>query len=338
MFNPERIHNLTIKLLKISKYIPFCNYFLRLRYVVKSPKLERKVIGLKFANPVGLAAGFDKNAEVYNELADLGFGFVEIGTVTRLPQKGNPKPRLFRLFKDKAIINRMGFNNDGIDNMLENLRKRRRKNLIIGGNIGKNTDVKNENAAIDYERTIAKLYNYVDYFVINISCPNVHDLRELQNAEYLTKLLTQLIEFRRYRDVYKPMLVKISPDLSFEQIDEILDIIRTLGMDGVVATNTTTSRENLKTNAKDVQKAGNGGLSGAPLTNRALEIISYISKKTEGILPVIGVGGIMSEDDAINMLNAGARLVQIYTGFIYQGPKFVKRINKRILKEMKSEE
>ena len=337
LFNPERIHHITVRLLKITRYIPLSNFFLRWRYAVNSPKLEHKVIGLKFKNPVGLAAGFDKNAEVYNELADLGFGFVEVGTVTRLSQGGNPKPRIFRLLKDKAIINRMGFNNGGVDNAFENLRKKRRKNLIIGGNIGKNTDISNENAAIEYEKTITKLYNYVDYFVINISCPNVHDLRDLQNAEYLTKLLTQLIEFRRYRDVYKPMLVKISPDLSFEQIDEILDIIRTLGMDGVVATNTTTSRNNLKTNENDVQKIGNGGLSGSPLTQRSLEIISYINKKTEGILPIIGVGGIMTEDDAINMLKAGARLVQIYTGFIYQGPKFVKRINKRILKELEAE-
>jgi dihydroorotate dehydrogenase len=333
MFNPERIHNLTVSLLKITKYIPFFNVLLRLIYVVKSPKLERKVIGLNFKNPVGIAAGFDKNAEIYNELSDLGVGFVEIGTVTRNAQKGNDKPRLFRLLRDKAIINRMGFNNNGVDNAVENLRKKRRRNLIIGGNIGKNTDIHNENAPIEYEKTISKLYNYVDYFVINISCPNVSDLQNLQTGECLTKLLTQLTEFRRYRDIYKPMLIKISPDLSFEQIDEILDIIRTIGMDGVVATNTTTSRENIKTSKKEVQRAGNGGLSGEPLTKRSLEIISYISKKTDGDLPIIGVGGIMTEDDAINMLEAGARLVQIYTGFIYNGPNFVKRINKRISKQ-----
>jgi dihydroorotate dehydrogenase len=331
MFNPERIHNLTVSLLKITKYIPFCNYLLRLIYVVKSPKLERKVIGLNFKNPVGIAAGFDKNAEVYNELSDLGFGFIEIGTVTRNAQKGNVKPRLFRLLRDKAIVNRMGFNNNGVDNAVENLRKKRRRNLIIGGNIGKNTDIDNENAPIEYEKTISKLYNYVDYFVINISCPNISDLQNLQTSEHLTKLLTQLTEFRRYRDTYKPMLIKISPDLSFEQIDEILDIIRTIGMDGVVATNTTTSRDNLKTSKKEVQRAGNGGLSGEPLTKRSLEIISYINKKTDGDLPIIGVGGIMTEDDVINMLAAGARLVQIYTGFIYNGYNFAKRINKRIL-------
>jgi dihydroorotate dehydrogenase len=333
MFNPERIHNLTVGLLKLTKYIPFCNSLLRMNYVVKSPKLERKVIGLKFKNPVGIAAGFDKNAEVYNELADLGFGFVEVGTVTRNAQKGNVKPRLFRLFKDKAIINRMGFNNDGVDKTLENIRKKRRCNLIIGGNIGKNTDIDNENAPIEYEKTISRLYNYVDYFVINISCPNVGNLQNLQTGESLKKLLGQLTEFRRYRDIYKPMLIKISPDLSFEQIDEILDIIRTIGIDGIVATNTTTTRNNLKTSEKEINRIGNGGLSGSPLTKRSLEIISYINKKTDGDLPVIGVGGIMTEDDAINMLNAGARLVQIYTGFIYNGPKFVKRINKRILQE-----
>jgi dihydroorotate dehydrogenase len=333
MFNPERIHNLTVGLLKLTKYIPAFSSLLRLNYAVKSPKLERKVLGIKFKNPVGIAAGFDKNAEVYNELFDLGFGFVEVGTVTRKAQKGNVKPRLFRLFKDKAIINRMGFNNNGVDKAVENIRKKRRQGLIIGGNIGKNTDVDNENAPIEYEKTLSRLYNYVDYFVINISCPNVGDLQNLQTAEHLKKLLGQLAEFRRYRDVYKPMLIKISPDLNFEQIDEILDVIRRIGIDGIVATNTTTSRDNLKTGAKELQRIGNGGLSGSPLTKRSLEIISYISKKTDGDLPIIGAGGIMTEDDAINMLNAGARLIQIYTGFIYNGPKFVKRINKRILKE-----
>ena len=335
MINPERIHILTVKMLKIARYIPFFNAFLRFAFSVKSPELERKVIGLKFKNPVGFAAGFDKNAEVYNELSDFGFGFIEIGTVTRNAQKGNAKPRLFRLIRDKAIVNRMGFNNNGVEKTLENLRKNRRRNLIIGGNIGKNTNIDNENAPAEYEKTISRLYNYVDYLVINISCPNVDNLQHLQDSEELKRLLAQLTEFRRYRDIYKPMLIKISPDLTFEQIDEILDIIRSLGIDGVVATNTTKSRENLKTSGKNLKKTGDGGLSGAPLTKRALEIIEYINKKTDGDLPIIGVGGIMTEDDAINMLNAGARLVQIYTGFIYNGPKFVKRINKRILAELR---
>jgi dihydroorotate dehydrogenase len=333
MFNPERIHNITVSLLKITKYIPFFNMLMRWNYTVKSPQLERKVLGLKFKNPVGMAAGFDKNAEIYNELSDLGFGFVEVGTITRKAQKGNAKPRLFRLFKDKAIINRMGLNNNGVDRALENIRKKRRQGLIIGGNIGKNTDIDNENAPVEYEKTLLRLYNYVDYFVINISCPNVENLQNLQNAEYLKKLLGQLTEFRRFRDIYKPMLIKISPDLSFEQIDEILDVIRTIGIDGIVATNTTTSRNNLKTSAKEIKKIGNGGLSGEPLTARSLEIIRYINQKTDGDLPIIGSGGIMTENDAINMLNAGARLVQIYTGFIYNGPKFVKRINKRLSEE-----
>jgi dihydroorotate dehydrogenase len=338
MFNPERIHHFTVRMLKISRYIPFCNALLRFNYLVKSPKLERKVIGLKFKNPVGFAAGFDKNAEVYNELSDFGFGFVEIGTVTRNAQKGNPKPRLFRLIRDKAIINRMGMNNIGVEKTLENLKKKRRRNLIIGGNISKNSNIDNENAPIEYEKTISRLYNYVDYFVINVSCPNVSHLQNLQTGEELRKLLAQLTEFRRYRDVYKPMLIKISPDLTFEQIDEILDIIRSLGIDGIVATNTTTSRENLKARKREIKKIGDGGLSGAPLTKRSLEIIEYINKKTDGDLPVIGVGGIMTEEDAINMIKAGARLVQVYTGFIYNGPKFVKRINKRILAELKKTE
>lgn len=338
MFNPERVHNITVRLLKTTKYIPFFNSLLRLNYTVKSPELERKVLGIKFKNPVGLAAGFDKNAEIYNELFDLGFGFVEIGTVTRKAQKGNAKPRLFRLFKDKAIINRMGFNNNGVEKILGNIRKKRRQGLIIGGNIGKNTDIDNENAPIEYEKTLSRLYNYADYFVINISCPNVANLQDMQTGDYLKKLLGQLTEFRRYRDIYKPMLIKISPDLSFEQIDEILDVIRRIGIDGIVATNTTTSRNNLKTGAKEIQRTGSGGLSGSPLTKRALEIISYINEKTDGDLPIIGAGGIMTEDDAINMLNAGARLIQIYTGFIYNGPAFVKRINKRILYEYRTVE
>jgi dihydroorotate dehydrogenase len=337
MFNPERIHNMTVGLLKLIKYIPFCSSLLRLNYTIKSSELERKVIGLKFKNPIGIAAGFDKNAEIYNELADFGFGFIEIGTVTRNAQKGNAKPRLFRLFKDRALVNRMGFNNVGVDKIIENLQKKRRNGLIIGGNIGKNTDIDNENASVEYEKTLSRLYNYADYFVINVSCPNIDGLQSLQTAEYLEKLLGQLTEFRRYRDTYKPMLIKISPDLSFEQIDEMLDVIRTIGIDGIVATNTTTSRSDLKTGAKEIERTGNGGLSGSPLTQRSLEIISYISKKTDGDLPIIGVGGIMSEDDAINMLNAGARLVQIYTGFIYNGPKFAKRINERILKEYQTE-
>ncbi|MDR1347601.1 MAG: quinone-dependent dihydroorotate dehydrogenase [Prevotellaceae bacterium] len=333
IFNPERIHNLTVILLKLTKYIPFFNSLLRLNYVVKSSNLERKVLGLKFKNPVGIAAGFDKNAEVYNELADFGFGFIEIGTVTRNAQKGNVKPRLFRLSKDKALINRMGFNNIGVDKVIENLQKKRRNGLIIGGNIGKNTNIDNENAPAEYEKTLSRLYNYVDYFVINVSCPNIDGLQSLQTAEYLEKLLGQLTEFRRYRETYKPMLIKISPDLSFEQIDEMLDVIRTIGIDGIVATNTTTSRNGLKTGAKEIERTGSGGLSGSPLTKRSLEIISYINKKTDGDLPIIGAGGIMTEDDAINMLAAGARLVQVYTGFIYNGPKFAKQINKRILKE-----
>ncbi|MDR2293199.1 MAG: quinone-dependent dihydroorotate dehydrogenase, partial [Prevotellaceae bacterium] len=205
-------------------------------------------------------------------------------------------------------------------------------------NIGKNTDIDNENAPIEYEKTLSRLYNYADYFVINISCPNVANLQDMQTGDYLKKLLGQLTEFRRYRDIYKPMLIKISPDLSFEQIDEILDVIRRIGIDGIVATNTTTSRNNLKTGAKEIQRTGSGGLSGSPLTKRALEIISYINEKTDGDLPIIGAGGIMTEDDAINMLNAGARLIQIYTGFIYNGPAFVKRINKRILYEYRTVE
>lgn len=313
------------------RYIPFFKSILRSYFTVKDKRLQREVFGLTFPNPVGLAAGFDKNAEVYNELNAFGFGFIEVGTVTPLPQPGNSKPRSFRLPADSAVINRMGFNNNGVEAATKRLTKRRKKGLIIGGNIGKNTLTKNENAVADYERDFVSLYNYVDYFVVNVSCPNIANLNKLQNKHELSVILENLAVQRRFQDVYKPILIKISPDLSFEQIDETLELIRETGLDGVVATNTTTSREGLKTPPQKVEKIGNGGLSGQPLTNRALEVVQYISKQTNGKLPIIGVGGIMCEDDAVNMLKAGASLVQIYTGFIYQGPGFVRRINKRLL-------
>ena len=304
-------------------------------FTVKDKRLQRELFGLTFQSPVGLAAGFDKNAEVYNEMSAFGFGFIEIGTVTPLGQKGNPKPRCFRLPQDKAIINRMGFNNKGADAAANSLKKRKRKaGLIIGGNIGKNTATDNENAANDYLQDFITLYDYVDYFVVNVSCPNVTDLRKLQDKDNLTGILSGLIEQRRFQDVYKPILLKISPDLTIEQVDETLEIINKTGLDGIVATNTTTSREGLQTSAEIIEKIANGGLSGKPLTLRSLEIVRHIAEKTEGKLPIIGVGGIMTEQDAINMLQAGASLVQIYTGFIYEGPGFVKRINRKLLQNM----
>lgn len=335
-FSPERIHHIIVFWLKVMHYIPGARCLLRCIFAVNDKRLNTELFGLNFPNPVGMAAGFDKNAEVYNELGAFGFGFVEVGTVTPLAQKGNPKPRCFRLPADKAIINRMGFNNNGCEAAAKNLRRKRKNGLIIGGNIGKNTLTSNEKAAHDYEKDFICLYDYADYFVVNVSCPNISNLSKLQNKAELSEILTRLTEYRRFQDEYKPILLKISPDLSFEQIDDSLQTIAETGLDGIVATNTTTSRESLQTNAERVKQIANGGLSGAPLTKRSLEVVKYISQKTEGRLPIIGVGGIMTEDDAINMLKAGASLVQVYTGFIYEGPAFVKRINRRILKSLKN--
>jgi dihydroorotate dehydrogenase len=297
---------------------------------VKNKSLEREVFGITFQNPIGFAAGFDKNAEIFDLLGNFGFSFVEIGTVTPKSQPGNPKPRNFRLKKDNAIINRMGFNNDGLSAIIKRLREKRNRTVIVGGNIGKNTVIANTDAVSDYLKTFKGLYDYVDYFTVNVSCPNVDNLTQLQNKTDLEILLKSLVNERKYMDVYKPVLVKISPDLSFEQIDDTLYIIRETGIDGVVATNTTTSREGLKTTAKEIEEIGHGGLSGQPLTKRSLEIVRYICEQTSGKLPVIAVGGIMTVADAINMFEAGASLIQLYTGYIYRGPGFVKKIQKAL--------
>ena len=317
----------------MARYIPLSGSIMRSFFRRNNPKLERTVFGLRFSNPIGFAAGFDKEAKIANQLSDIGFGFVEVGTVTPKPQPGNPQPRCFRIPESKAIINRMGFNSDGIDRVAGRLsRLKRRKDLVVGGNIGKNTQTLNENAPQDYLYGFTQLYPYVDYFTVNISCPNVANLCSLQNRESVTAILQPLVDYRRQQNVYKPILLKLSPDLTFEQVDEQLSVGLGLGIDGIVATNTTTSRNGI--DESKAQEVGNGGLSGAPLTQRALEMVAYISHKTEGKLPIIGVGGIMTEDDAINMLKAGASLIQLYTGYIYQGPAFVKRICKRIEKEL----
>lgn len=328
-FSPETIHHALINMFKVLKYVPFAKITIKSLFSYKKHSLEREVFGLKFPNPVGLAAGFDKNAEVYDVLGCMGFGFVEIGTVTPKPQSGNPKPRLFRLLKDQAFINRMGFNNLGVDNAVKNLRHRNKK-LIIGGNIGKNTATANEDAPADYLRLFRSMYDYVDYFVVNVSCPNVANLRQLQNKDNTVTILQLLRDFRKGQSDYRPILLKISPDLDQEQIDVMIDVVRECKIDGIVATNTTTSRENLKTSNKDVKNIGNGGLSGAPLTKRAIEVVKYIHSQTDGKLPIIGVGGIMTPQDAQDMLNAGASLVQIYSGFVYNGPSLAKKICKLI--------
>ncbi len=291
--------------------------------------LEREVFGIKFPNPVGLAAGFDKNAEIYKQMHDHGFGFIEIGTVTPKPQDGNPKKRIFRLVNDDAIINRLGFNNDGVDQIVNRLKKN--INVIIGGNIGKNKDTPNEKAADDYLICFQKLYDHVDYFAVNVSSPNTPHLRDLQNTEGLRSILIPLIDENKKRS-NKPILLKISPDLNNSDVLSIVDLIQELKIDGIITTNTTLSREKLKSDNK--LKSQKGGLSGAPLRKRSTEVISLIHKYSKGNVPIIGVGGIMSADDALEKLNAGASLIQVYTGFIYNGPSFIYKINREIIKSL----
>lgn len=326
--DPERIHSVINTGLKVANGIGL-GHLMGLIYNPKSLQMETEFCGIKFPNKIGVAAGFDKNAEVYKMLGHLGFGHVEIGTVTPRPQPGNPKPRLFRLPADGALINRMGFNNKGVGAAVRKLRRRNRK-IVIGGNIGKNSATPNENALADYTADFQALYDYVDYITINVSCPNVANLHKLQDKDSLDLILGTLTKLRAQKPVYKPILLKISPDLTFEQIDDTLEAIAQNGIDGVVAANTSTRRDGLKTDAERVKAIANGGLSGLPLRDRSVEIISYIHQKTDGKLPIIGVGGTMSPDDAIAKLNAGATLVQVFTGFIYYGPSLAKDVNKAV--------
>jgi dihydroorotate dehydrogenase len=318
-------------MLKLFLSIPLVSSLIKLTFKKNNILLEKEVFGLKFPNPVGLAAGFDKNAKYIKELSSLGFGFIEIGTVTPKAQPGNPKKRVFRLIDDNALINRLGINNDGCEVCSERL-KNNKENIIIGGNIGKNTNTDNENAIEDYVINFNTLHPYVDYFVLNVSCPNVSNFTKLQDVEFLKNLLPKLKKINENKNKPKPILIKISPDLSTKQLDETIDLIISENLDGIIATNTSTNRENLKTTENELKEIGNGGLSGNPIKNRSNEVISYISKKTNKKLPIIGVGGIMSAQDAVDKLNAGADLVQIYTGFIYAGPSIIKQINELIIK------
>ena len=329
-FQPETIHHIIVNGIKIFFKIPGIGLLTRIFLRYDDDRLKRTVFGIEFPNPIGFAAGFDKNAEVYNELGNFGFGFVEIGTVTPKGQAGNPKPRCFRIVDDEGIINRMGFNNEGVDAAVARIRKQNNK-IIIGGNIGKNTATTNENAVADYEYCFEALYDYVDYFVINVSCPNVKDLRKLQDTDSLSGIINALTSSRAKKKVRKPILMKISPDLTKETLDETIELVQKSGLDGFVATNTSTSREGLKTNQKRIEEIANGGLSGVPIRNRSTEVIRYIAEKTNRSIPIIGVGGIHSPADAIEKLEAGASLIQLYTGFIYSGPALVKKINKAIL-------
>lgn len=329
---PESAHKLIFRLLIFSRYIPLVSALRRMFASVIHPSLERKVFGLTFKNPVGLAAGLDKNAEVFNELSDFGFGFVEIGTVTPKPQAGNPKPRLFRMVSDEALINRMGFNNLGVKNAVKNLKKYKHR-IIIGGNIGKNTATPNNEAINDYVYCFNELFESVDYFVVNVSCPNIKDLQKLQDKDSLVAILEKLQSINRAKPNPKPILLKIAPDLNNLQLDEIIEIIGITKIDGIVATNTTTSRKGLCRPAEEIESIGNGGMSGKTLTKRSTEVIRYLSERLGKEFPIIGVGGIMTPEDAIDKFNAGATLVQIYSGFIYEGPFLAKKINNAIINQ-----
>ena len=334
----EKAHYFTVNLLKLSLKVPFSKLLFKKLFCLETPLIQRTVFGIDFPNPIGLAAGFDKNATCFNEMEYCGFGFVEIGTVTPLAQDGNDKPRLFRLKKDKAIINRMGFNNNGMVQAVENLkRKSPGSKLIIGGNIGKNKITSNENAIDDYIVSFKALFDYVDYFVVNVSSPNTPDLRALQEKEPLKKILAALQLVNESYPKKKPLLLKIAPDLSNEQLDDIVEIMLELKMDGIVATNTTIQRSGLLADDLQIEKIGTGGLSGRPLSQRSTEVIRYIHQKSKGAFPIMGVGGIHSVEDALEKLDAGATLLQIYTGFIYEGPMLNKRINKAILSRLNNE-
>ncbi|MEW7279558.1 quinone-dependent dihydroorotate dehydrogenase [Aquimarina sp. 2201CG1-2-11] len=330
MFDPEKVHHFTFRAVRLLSRIPFVAPIFRAMYQINNPKLEREVLGLKFKNPVGLAAGFDKNAVLFNELANFGFGFVEIGTVTPRGQEGNPKKRLFRLKEDQGIINRMGFNNKGLEAVISQL-KRNKGKIIIGGNIGKNTDTKPENYTADYLTCFNALHPYVDYFVLNVSCPNVGSHAKLNDKDYLIELIQAVQKANKAFDTEKPIVLKIAPDLNTNQLDEIIELVNETNLDGVIASNTSVDREGLKTSKNRLEAIGNGGLSGQPIKDRSTQVIKYLSEKSNKAFPIIGVGGIHSAKDAVEKLEAGASLVQIYTGFIYKGPALIKQINKALL-------
>jgi len=332
-FDPEKVHYFTFSLIRTLSKIPGVKSIFRSLYLIEDKRLECELFGLKFKNPVGLAAGFDKNAVLYNELANFGFGFIEIGTVTPKGQEGNPKQRLFRLKEDKGIINRMGFNNEGLEAAITQLKKNKGK-LIIGGNIGKNTQTKPEDYTKDYLECFNALHPYVDYFVLNVSCPNVDSHAKLNDKDYLLELINAVQAVNNTFDKQKPILLKIAPDLNEGQLSEIIELVKETNLDGVIASNTSTDRNGLKTSDKRLIEIGNGGLSGQPVNEKSTRVIKYLAEKSNKAFPIIGVGGIHSSEDALAKIEAGADLVQIYTGFIYEGPRLIKRINKAILKQM----
>ncbi len=335
LLDAEKAHHLSFTCIRLLSKIGFAS-LLKSLYTVNDKRLEREIFGLKFRNPVGLAAGFDKNAHMYNQLSDFGFGFIEIGTVTPKVQPGNPRPRLFRLKADQAIINRMGFNNQGVLAAAQRLKKKHK--VLIGGNIGKNKTTSNDEAIKDYLICFDALFDHVDYFVVNVSSPNTPGLRELQEKEPLTALLNELkkengnqASLKNTRE--KPILLKIAPDLTNDQLLDIIGIMEKTRIHGIIATNTTVARPDLKSPGSLVEEKG--GLSGKPLTKRSTEVIRFLSEKSKNAFPIIGVGGIHSPEDALEKLSAGAVLIQLWTGFIYEGPGLVKKINKSILKNYK---
>ena len=326
LFDAELIHEFSVKAIKLLNLLPFSKQILRYFFLTNSKVLERDLFGLNFKNPVGLAAGFDKNAECYNEFSNFGFGFIEIGTVTPLPQPGNPKKRIFRLVEDRSLINRLGFNNKGLDKITNNLRKKR--DIIIGANIGKNFFTENKDGHNDYLKCLQGLHDFVDYFAINISSPNTKNLRQFHDKNLLRPLLESLINYNNSQSSRKPMLLKISPDIERKELDDIISLVSELKIDGIIATNTTISRDNLKSKHKNET----GGLSGELLKDKSNDIIKYLRKNLDKNFPIIGVGGIMSAEDAIEKFKCGADLVQLYTGFIYKGPSLIKKINNLLLK------
>jgi dihydroorotate dehydrogenase len=338
LFSPEKAHHLTMSLFHFALSLPFGKAIFKLLYGVQNKSLERNVMGLTFPNPVGLAAGFDKDGRYFEDIQHIGFGFIEIGTVTPKPQDGNPQPRLFRLPEHEALINRMGFNNEGVGHLVNRLKKREntdlsrgnREGVIIGGNIGKNKMTENEDAYLDYEICFNALFDYVDYFVVNISSPNTPNLRALQDKEPLNHLLSYIQKLNTKKTNPKPILLKIAPDLTDTQLDDILDIVQANKLAGIVATNTTISREAVKQHPLSIEA---GGLSGQPVKARSTEVIRYLRRKAGGDLVIMGVGGIQSAEDAIEKIEAGANLVQIYTGLIYAGPSLIKKINRALLKK-----
>ncbi len=335
LLDPEKAHHFTISMLRILRKIPILGSAIIGKWQYAHPSLRRSYMGLDFPNPVGLAAGFDKDGKYFEDMTALGFGFIEIGTVTPLPQDGNPKQRLFRLIPDQGIINRMGFNNEGVEAMVKRLKNRKDTQIIIGGNIGKNKITPNNIADQDYLKCFDELHDLVDYFVVNVSSPNTPNLRDLQEKEPLTKLLKGLQARNNTFDQRKPILLKIAPDLTNEQLDDILDIVKDTDIEGLISTNTTISRAGLKTSDEEIARIGNGGLSGAPLKKRSTEVIKYLADRMEKHKIIIGVGGITSGQDALEKLEAGASLLQVYSGLVYAGPTLVKEINQAIVAQTK---